>query len=72
VDLFEGHVQGTKSADDLGGWDLVGRVAAVSGGGINIGRCEQADAVVVPQCLDGQVGGPGEIPMASDGGMPSV
>lgn len=62
VDLFEWHVQGAKSADDLGGRDLAGRVAAVSGGGINISRFEQPDAVVVPQRLDGQVGGPGEIP----------
>jgi hypothetical protein len=38
LDLFERHVQGAESADDLGGRDLVGVVATVSGRRIDVGR----------------------------------
>jgi hypothetical protein len=41
--------------------DLVGRVMAMPAEGVDLGRFEQADPVVVPQRLDVQVGRPGEV-----------
>ena len=43
LDLVQRHVQGPEAADDLGRRDLVGGVAAVAGGGVDIGRFQQAE-----------------------------
>jgi hypothetical protein len=52
VNLFQRHIERAEPADDLGGRDLVGAIPAVSGAGVDIGRFQQADAVVVAQRLD--------------------
>jgi hypothetical protein len=62
VNLFQRHIERAEPADDLGGRDLVGAIPAVSGVGVDIGRFQQADAVVVAQRLDVQVRCAGEVP----------
>ena len=62
MDLLQWHVEGAEAADDLGGRDLVGCVAPVAGVGVDVGGFEQADAVVVAQRFDVQVGRAGEVP----------
>ena len=62
VDLFEWHFKRPEPPDDLGGGDLFGVVAAVAGAGVDLGRFEQADAVVMAQRLDVQVGRSREVP----------
>lgn len=51
VDLLERYFEQAEPADDLRGRDLVG-VATVASHRIDVGRLQQADAVVVAQGLD--------------------
>jgi hypothetical protein len=73
ADLLQGHVEVPEAADDLRGRDLIGRVAPVPGGRVDVRRLQEAEAVIVPQRLDAQLRGAGEIPDAQRGGhTPSV
>jgi len=60
-----GHVGGQCPVcaieDDLGYWNLLGGIAAVTGTRVDVGRLEYPDPVVVAERLDTQVGGPGEV-----------
>jgi hypothetical protein len=60
-DPFERHLQDTEPADDLSDRDLVGRVATVTGIGIDVGRLKQADLVVVAQRLRTHLRGASEL-----------
>jgi hypothetical protein len=62
VNLFEGHVQRPEPPDHLSGRYLIGGVVAVPSEWVNLSRFEQADVVVVAQCLDVQVCRSGEVP----------
>jgi hypothetical protein len=57
VNLVERHVQIPETADDLGCRDLAGRVPAVSGVRVDVGRRQEPDAVIVAQRLDAQMRG---------------
>ena len=61
LDLFQRHLEGTEAPDDLGGRDLLGGVAPMTGVGVDVGRLQQADAVVVAERLHAEVGGAGEV-----------
>ena len=61
ADLLEGHVEFPEAPDDLCRGDLLGAVTAVARIGVDLGRDEQFELMVVAQGLDAEVGGPGEI-----------
>ena len=61
ADLLQRHVEIAESSDDLCRGDLLGAVAAVARVGVDLGRDQQTEPVVVPEGLDAEVGGPGEI-----------
>ena len=61
LDLVQRHVEAAEAADDLGGRDLIRRIAAVTGLLIHIGGLEQADPVIVTQRLDAQMSRASEV-----------
>ena len=62
ADLVERHLQLAQPADDLGGLELLGPVAAVARERVDVGRPEQVELVVVPERADAQPGEPRELP----------
>ena len=61
LDVVQRHVEAAEAADDLGGRDLIRRIAAVTGLLIHIGGLEQADPVIVTQRLDAQMSRASEV-----------
>lgn len=47
LDVGDGHAQGAEPADDVRMVDLAGVVEAVTGAGVDMGRFENADVVIV-------------------------
>ena len=61
MDVLQGHVELAEATDDLRHRDLIGAVPAIPGVVVDVGGVEHADAVVVAQRLDAQVGGAREV-----------
>lgn len=55
LDLADRHLQIPQPADHLCGRHLRGGIVAVARARVHGGRLQQADLVVVPECLDAQV-----------------
>ena len=64
ADLLQRHVEVAEATDDLCGRDLLDAVTAVARARVDLHRGQEPELVVVPEGLDAEVRGPGEI---SDG-----
>ncbi len=61
ADVLEGHLEVAEPPYHLGSADLVGGVAPVARGRVDVDRLEQADLVVMAQRLDAQVRRAGKV-----------
>lgn len=60
ADTGDGHAQIAEPSNQLRGRELLQCVVPIPGVRVNLGRFQQPDLVVVPQCFDTQVGHGGE------------
>jgi hypothetical protein len=61
LDVLQRHIELAEAADDLRHGELIGAVTPVARIWIDVGGLQNADAMVMAQRLDAQVGGPREV-----------